>query len=353
MTAKLSFIVPIYNVAGWLPQCLDSLLAQPEPAMEILLVDDGSTDESLAVCREYEKKDSRIQVFHQSNQGANVARNKGLAEAEGKWVCFIDGDDWIEETFCSALDEYFSSSYDVILYSYYNVNGDVKKRAPSGSDRIEFQEKDFPELQIALLNRLGPYKYNHNCLNPVSCWNKVYRREFLMENQIRFVPEIQKLQDLTFNIQVYEHARSGLYVNKALYNYRFNPASVTNRYQPDIVHKFDVIHEFLTPFIKDKQAPIFESAYRERVATHSRTCVVLYFCNVKNKNSYSVRRKEFLRFLEKEPYATAIRNVDLKHFPIREKLLSWAIRQKQFWICELLTRLQYLWSNRGRTHSKG
>ncbi|MCD7883709.1 MAG: glycosyltransferase [Lachnospiraceae bacterium] len=337
---KISFIVPIYNDEQYIAQCIESLCAQKEQELEFLLIDDGSTDDSLNICRKYEKQDSRIRVYHQTNQGANVARNKGLMEAKGKWVCFIDGDDWIESNFCDTLDQYMSQDYDVIIYSFYKVFGNDKKRMESNAEKIEFKEADFVDLQISSLNRLGPYKYNLKCLDPVSCWNKIYKRNFLIENHIAFIPEIQKLQDLTFNLQVYDYAKNGIYLNTALYDYRYNPASVTNRYQPDIVHKFDVIHEFLLPFVQNKPQEIFESVFWERIATHSRTCTVLYFCNRKNEKSYAERKKEFLDLMDKEPYATAIKRVNLCHFPVKEKILSIVIRLKWFLGCEMLTLFQ-------------
>lgn len=338
---KVSFIVPVYNVEKYIAQCVESLCNQAEKSVEIILVDDGSTDESLKICREYEKRDGRIKVIHQANQGANIARNKGLMEATGKWVCFVDGDDWVENNICTGLKKYLEQSYDIIFYSYNKVYKGKKKRVESTKDIIEFEERDFFELQIATFNRLGPYKYNVKELDTVSVWNKMYRREFLMEHNLLFVPEMPKLQDLTFNLKVYDYAKCGVYLNIATYNYRINEESVSNRYQPDIARKFEVIHGYLNTFVEKHEKEIYKQLFYERVATHLRTCIVLCYCNCKNKKGYMERKRDFFHLLKQEPYATAMKEVDVKHFLVKESILSWAIKHKCFGMCEMLYKANF------------
>ncbi|MEG1313359.1 MAG: glycosyltransferase, partial [Bacilli bacterium] len=92
---KLSIIVPVYNVDKYINKCIESILAQTFTDFELLLVNDGSLDSSGSICDEYEKKDSRIKVFHKENGGVSSARNLGLENARGEWIAFVDGDDWI------------------------------------------------------------------------------------------------------------------------------------------------------------------------------------------------------------------------------------------------------------------
>lgn len=197
-------------------------------------------------------------------------------------------------------------------------------------------------MQLATLNRLGPYKYNAKVLDTVSIWNKMYRRDFLLKNNLFFIPQIPKLQDLTFNLKVYDYFQHGIYINTATYNYRINLESVSNRYQPDITCKFEIIHKFLEAFISEKSSPIYKTAFYERVTTHLRTCLVLYYCNNQNKDKYRRRKSEFFRLLQQEPYATAIKETNLKHYTWKEQILSWAIKYKFFWLCELLCKCNIL-----------
>ncbi|MDR0422523.1 MAG: glycosyltransferase, partial [Proteiniphilum sp.] len=105
MNPMISVIVPVYNVEKYLRKCLESILAQTYTSFELLLVNDGSTDGSGQICDEYAQKDSRVQVFHQENKGVSRARNLGLERAKGKWVAFIDSDDWVDSTYLEHLLE--------------------------------------------------------------------------------------------------------------------------------------------------------------------------------------------------------------------------------------------------------
>ena len=103
--AKVSIIVPVYNAEDYIKKCISSICTQSVSELQIILVDDGSTDNSLEICRQLQKNDNRIEVFHQENQGASAARNKGMQLANAEWVMFVDSDDWLnEEAFRKAIE---------------------------------------------------------------------------------------------------------------------------------------------------------------------------------------------------------------------------------------------------------
>ena len=114
---QVSFVVAIYNVSQYLGRCIESLMDQTMDDIEILLVNDGSLDDSLEICHSYAARDKRITVIDQKNQGANAARNSGLRAAKGQWIYFVDGDDYVDREICFRLTEYMSQEYDVILFS--------------------------------------------------------------------------------------------------------------------------------------------------------------------------------------------------------------------------------------------
>ena len=103
--AKVSIIVPVYNAEDYIKKCISSICTQSVSELQIILVDDGSTDNSLEICRQLQKNDNRIEVFHQENQGASAARNKGMQLANAEWVMFVDSDDWLEENAVQTLYE--------------------------------------------------------------------------------------------------------------------------------------------------------------------------------------------------------------------------------------------------------
>ena len=155
MKPKVSFIVAAYNVEQYLPECIESIQRQTYKDIEIILVNDGSTDKCLDICNEYASTDKRIKVISQENQGANTARNNGLEEAVGEWIYFVDGDDYVSDNICQELFEYMSSKNEIIIFSYSMVKLKGIKKMNHAEHEINLSEEDFTDLQLSALNRLG------------------------------------------------------------------------------------------------------------------------------------------------------------------------------------------------------
>ena len=129
----ISLVVPVYNVQEYLPECLDSLLGQSFAAIEIILVDDGSTDASAEICDRYAARDGRIRVVHQQNAGVSKARNVGIRLARGKYLGFVDGDDWVDRDYCKRLYEtLIDYRADISICSYYVARS--RKTIPEAAD---------------------------------------------------------------------------------------------------------------------------------------------------------------------------------------------------------------------------
>lgn len=338
--SKISFVVPVYNMEEYISECIKSICGQDYIDIEVILVNDGSTDNSYEIMNEFAKKDNRIRILNQQNKGANAARNYGLDHANGEWICFADGDDWIDYNMCTKLALYFDSDIDMLFYSYrYIYPGYVKEMKHLRTD-FEIKKKEFSELQCATLNRLGPYRFNIHTMDAVSVWDKLYRLDFLKENHLRFNEALPKLQDLLFNLEVYDFAKKGYVVNKAYYNYRINDRSISHRYQPDIIEKFQIIHKYLEIFMdRHKDDERMMQAYYERIATHMRSCTVLNFCHFSNEHKYKYRKAEFLKMCDMEPFKETMKKVNLNHFTCKERILSQCIRRKWFLACELLYKV--------------
>ena len=179
---KVSVIIPVYNVEKYLRQCLDSVVNQTLKDIEIICVDDGSTDNSLAILEEYAANDDRFIILEQKNQGAGAARNKGLEVAKGEFVHFMDSDDWIETYAYEELyDLIIIKKVDLIKFrahSYNNKTGEVTSR---------------PFCDVAWVNKKYFENYlniNDDCIDmvklPDSPWSGFYKRDFLERNHIYF-----------------------------------------------------------------------------------------------------------------------------------------------------------------------
>lgn len=333
----ISCVVAIYNVDEYLDECIDSLRKQAYENIEIILVNDGSTDKCGEICEKHAKEDSRIIVETQVNQGANAARNNGLTLAKGDWVYFVDGDDYVKENVFTGIFEYIEKEPDIVLFSNYEYRGgNLTKRESTESSHYFGTPEDFFELSLATMNRFGDSLYNYKLLDSVSIWNKLYKTSFLKENSLTFVDKFPKTQDLSFNLLVYEKAKSAWFVDNPGYVYRINSMSVSKRFQEDFPAKVKVLNSWYNEYYKKHENERMKNAYLGRILTFSRTRVVLYSCNKQNKKSYSERRKEFLDYVEEY----GINKTDLsllKGLPLKEKVLSFFIVKRMFLMCELLT----------------
>lgn len=168
--SKISVIVPVYNTEKYLRRCVDSILAQTFTDFELLLIDDGSTDGSGAICDEYAKKDSRVRVFHKENGGVSSARNLGLDNAIGEYITFIDSDDFIEKSYFEMLSQYKDPD---IVVSYYIAEG------WNGWISTPFPDLSFNEKNIKYFLE----KYLISCNVP---WGKFLKRKIVEKHKIRF-----------------------------------------------------------------------------------------------------------------------------------------------------------------------
>lgn len=209
---KYSVIIPVYNVENYLSRCLDSLLAQNYADLEILLIDNGSKDQSGQICEDYVAKFSNITAYHIPNKGVGSARNFGLAKAKGEFICFVDADDYLEGNLFSDLESQLDSQLDLLVFSYYNSMEQNLSEITRSAKILPTEGKKDKSDFIALFQEL--------CLTDMmyTVWNKIYRRKFLEEHQIVF--ESYELgEDVRFNLNVYQHVNTVFLVKSCYYVY--------------------------------------------------------------------------------------------------------------------------------------
>lgn len=220
---KVSVIIPCYNSEKYLSECLDSLAAQTMDDYEVLLVDDGSTDNTLSLLRQAEKADARLRVFHQQNAGVSSARNLALAHAQGEWLTFVDADDILPENALEILLNAVDDSADMIVCSHvtFDENGREERFVPS----TNWPKKKGKAKKDAIVRRLieGDSVLNIMC-------NKLHRRSLIEREQIRLRTDVKIAEDALFNLEV---ALCGevRYVNAVTYCYRTHCQSAMNRAQ--------------------------------------------------------------------------------------------------------------------------
>ena len=231
---KISVIVPVYNVEKWLNMCIDSILAQSYKNLEIILVNDGSTDKSKDICDSYSKKDNRVRVLNIKNSGQSVARNIGLKEAKGDYILFIDSDDYISdnsiiEKFINILD---SNNYDFIYTSYCRFeDGNEEKITeilPINLTNDEIKNKEGKDILVDLLNKNS---FHH------APYLKVCRKEFILNNKL-FFREGYYHEDAEWTFKVFYYAKKIFIYDKPWYMRRMRENStITSRNESAICKK--------------------------------------------------------------------------------------------------------------------
>lgn len=223
---KVSIIVPVYNAEKYLQKCVDSILSQTLTDLEVILVDDGSADSSPGICDGYAERDKRVKAIHQKNSGAAAARNHGMSIAQGKYIAFVDSDDWIDaDMYKRMVDTAEANDCDLVIC-------DCLKESDGGSqlythdlpagfyDRERMYSVYFPQL---LMPDTMEYPVT------ISNWLLLIRREVISANEIIFPEGMRFSEDLLFGSEVGYFVQSMTYLKEyAPYHYRQNPYSVTH-----------------------------------------------------------------------------------------------------------------------------
>ena len=235
-----SIIVPCYNVEKYLSYAIDSVLNQPFSNWELVLINDGSTDDTKNIIEDYTHKDARIKAIHKLNGGVSIARNAGLDIATGKWILFLDSDDWFEkdafEKLNALIDQYHDA--DIIGFNhFYNSERREWKRENIIPDRI-IRADD--EIKYFKLDTLFPY-YDKRT-NGVSTgairgvWGKAFKRELIKNNQIQFETNIKIGEDAIFCLDTFNAAKKIVLCNEYLIHYRVFQESTMNKYNAAILY---------------------------------------------------------------------------------------------------------------------
>lgn len=197
MAPTVSIIVPVYNAGATLRRCIDSVLKQEFTDFELLLIDDGSTDDSASICDEYAAGDSRIRVFHKKNSGVSDSRNLALEEARGTYLQFLDSDDWITPNatrlFVDTARRYHC---DLVISDFYRVSGERVSHKGDIDDDCVLTREEFAAFMLE-----NPADFYYGVL-----WNKLFRRELVEKYHLRMDPAISWCEDFMFNLEYIRHA---------------------------------------------------------------------------------------------------------------------------------------------------
>lgn len=305
-----SIIAAIYKIEKYLPQCIESVLAQTHTDFEFILVDDGSPDACPQICDEYAAKDSRIKVIHKKNGGLVSARKAGLKAAQGEYVCFIDGDDFISSDMLETYErELQRQKVDIICTGYSSYYGEHKaaiKTFPNGANKIysksELQQEIYPKM---LSDKLFFSFY----ISP-NVWSKCLKKS-IAETVYKTIPdEISLGEDVAVTYPVLLEAESVSIINYTGYMYRQNLSSMTHTYDKDLYPKIRNLILYLKS-VENRtswQAGNQINEYAVFLLILAKNNEFKYNLNEK----YKVKRKNMKKYLSDSLFVDALKNVRLK-----------------------------------------
>lgn len=268
---KISVIVPVYNALPYLEECVQSVLQQTYPHIELLLVNDGSTDGSGALCDSLAATDSRVKVLHKENGGTHTARNLGLAHATGDYIMFSDPDDWFDlDTVEQAVALLEAEDLDVLRFNYVKeFNGESEKKKNTFLEERLYEGEDCKKIcrrTVGLVREELAYMENFNFLASV-CFG-VYRRSLIEQNGLLFdnIREIATFSDGLFNIKFLLYANRFRFVDRGFYHYRkTNAASATVNYRENFCARQMIMFEKMRKLIDGCGIADIEEAYQNRL----------------------------------------------------------------------------------------
>ena len=241
---KVSIIIPVYNVEKYLDRCMDSLLSQTLSEIEIILVDDESADSSPRLCDEYALKDNRVKVIHKKNAGAGRARNDGLSVARGKYIGFVDSDDYVDRDMYRILWETAEKyNSDLVMSGVWFVDGNMFSREGERISKAYFKSdthfetaQELKELRLGITGALpddrDDSKYG------LSVWKNLFKRDIITENKLFFESEREMLsEDALFMIDYISCIGRATGISDCFYNYCRNGESISKSYKKDRLQK--------------------------------------------------------------------------------------------------------------------
>lgn len=337
----ITVIIPVYKVEKYLERCLESVVNQSYSELEIILVDDGSPDRCGVICDKWVQKDNRIKVIHKKNEGLGCARNTGLENASGKFVIFVDSDDYIKVNACErAIACIHEESADGCYFEHmHDYNGEIETRIFSKLKPV-YEGKDI--IFDFMANTLAPdiTKAGRPPIGMSAC-KIMYRREIIEKYNLRFCSEREYLsEDLFFRLEFCKVAKKIVTLSETLYCYCHNGTSLTTSYRPD---RFQAASKMFEKLIKDCKNVDEDNVLRIRCTRsfmgNILVCIkheIIYMSQNGKKRTY----KNIEAICKNILVQKELMNYPISNMPIQTRLLFCAIKKRMVLPVVVLVRLK-------------
>lgn len=327
MSSLISVIVPVYNAEKYLDRCIQSIINQKYKKLEIILIDDGSKDNSLEICKSYANKDDRIQVIHKENAGVSAARNTGIEAASGDYIAFVDSDDYIDENmYFNMMQKASEYNCDLVMCDCYKVRGNNKSifthDIRSGFyDKNQLYKEYFDKL--LMLDSINYPATISNCV-------LLIRRNIIKENNLRYPEGIKYSEDLLFGSEIMYYVNRFYYLKEECYYYYIdNPTSATNTYYEKKWDNFLELYNKINSFFSNKEDFDFTNQINY--------CLLFFIYNSigdiygSNKSLFQ-KRDTILKILNNKQVREIFKNIDVNKLNVskKQKIITNCYKYKVF-----------------------
>lgn len=319
---KVSIIIPCYNVEKYINNCLDSIINQTYTNIEIICINDGSTDSTGDIIKSY--NDNRIVYIEQKNSGVSKARNLGLSMANGEYITFVDGDDSIKvdmiEIFMQKMNYY---DCDVVFCSYAKnyENALVENHIYGNEDRL-IDGDNYKKLYCRLIGLTKDQLQKPELADSLcTVWGKLYKKDCIKDYEFVDLKEIGTFEDGLFNINVFVKMQKAYYINSCMYYYRKeNISSITHLYKNKLYFQWSILFDYIYNFLFSNGLENDEcllEAYQNRICL---SIIGLGLNELNNPNGFIERLHNLKTILNSDRYKGAYKSLELKYFPIHWKV---------------------------------
>lgn len=346
---KVSIIVPVYNVENYLERCINSLRNQSITDIEIILVDDSSTDSSLEICNKAATEDSRIKVIHKVNEGAGKARNAGLEVATGEYIGFVDSDDFVGadmyKTLCEKADKYGS---DLVLSGIVFVDGNMFSQTGECVCKTYFNtdtqfetEESLKKLRMGIVGAT-PEDVDDSRYGMGTVKN-LFRNEIIKKNNIVYQSERDTFsEDAMFMIDYIAHIKKATGIPEAFYNYCRHENSVSKSYKENRLEKCLIfVSEVEKKFKKDISPDIYRIyIYRFWQAVCRVLCSQEIMYAIENKVKYKVLKKRLKAVCTHSLTVRSLKEYPVNTLCFKQRMFAYAIKYRMYFLMKILVKLR-------------
>ena len=340
---KISIIIPIYNAEKYLSKAIESCINQTLKEVEVILVNDGSIDNSFNICKEYKINSENIKLIDKKNEGVSIARNTGLEYASGEFIMFLDADDWLDSDTCEIMYNKMIYNEAEMVFCNYIMEYENQEKNNSikfGAEKEKIIDNEIKSKIILPLIEDEDKKSIHTKSAFRGPWAKLFRKDIIDKNNIRFNKNLVIGEDFIFNLEYLKHSKKVIMEEKCLYHYRINNESALNRYREDFWNIYRNLLLNLEEYLESNLSSLEYLPRLNKLKLKYLLICVKNEMNKLNRKSLSERREYIKKICDDDIIRFVLKSDSKEAANIKDKLILFLLRNNMISVVSLYSILK-------------